>query len=227
FALVFLLIFVYRRRKFLFSANREKLSGVLRSPQLLILFYFLISLSAAFVSGGRVGANVNYYIESSFLLSIICGCIYADFKRDYLLLPKLGLAMIVLFTLGGAFQLARILHGERVRWQALGYYREILDRTAKTVAPASPDSTCVSVAAEMVVWSGCRFHFDDFSEYEHGWSPELREAFEREVKTGRYAAIVWYDDSLQLRFPNYRLVPMSQSAPERSFPVYLYVPASP
>ena len=221
FALVFLFIFIYRKRKFLFQTSREKLFGVFRSAELLILFYFSISLGWAFVSSGRVGANVNYYIESSLLLAIIGGLIYAHFKRNYL--PKLALSMIVLFTLGGAFQLARILHGEYFRWQTLAYYREISERTAKFTPPGS---TCISVAAEMVVWNGCRFHFDDFSEYEHGWSPELREAFEREVKTGRYAAILWYDDALQTRFPNYRLVPMSQSAPERSFPVYLYVPVN-
>jgi 4-amino-4-deoxy-L-arabinose transferase-like glycosyltransferase len=222
FAVIFLFIFIYRKSEILSRKNREKLSGVLRSPELLILFYFSISLGWAFVSSGRVGANVNYYIESSLLLAVICGFIYAGFKRNFL--PKLALSMIILFTLGGAFQLARILHGEYFRWQSVGYYREVLERAAKFTPP---DGTCVSVAAELAVWSGCRFHFDDFSEYEHGWSPELREAFEKEVKTNRYAAILWYDDSLQTRFPNYRLVPMSQSAPERSFPVYLYVPASP
>jgi hypothetical protein len=221
FALIFLFIFIYRKRKFLF-ASRARLSGVSRSAESLILFYFSISLGWAIVSSGRVGANVNYYIESSLLLAIIGGFIYANFKRDHL--PRLALSMIVLFTLGGAFQLARILHGEYFRWQTAAYYREISERTAKFTPPGS---TCISVAAEMVVWNGCRFHFDDFSEYEHGWSPELRETFEREVKTGRYAAILWYDDSLQTRFPNYRLVPTSQNAPERSFPVYLYVPTNP
>jgi 4-amino-4-deoxy-L-arabinose transferase-like glycosyltransferase len=222
-ALVFLLVFIYRGRKSLFPVSGEKLLDILRSPLSLILFYFSASLGWAFVSSGRVGANMNYYIESSLLLSVVCGVVYANFRRNYL--PKLALAMIVLFTLGGAFQLARILHGERYRWQALGYYREILDRTRKTVSSQPmADSVCISVAAELVVRSGCRFHFDDFSEYEHGWSPELREIFEREVKTGRYAAILWYDDRLDARFPNYRLVPVTQAAPERSFPVYLYVP---
>ncbi|HEX9960551.1 MAG TPA: glycosyltransferase family 39 protein [Pyrinomonadaceae bacterium] len=222
FAVVFLFIFIYRKREILSRTSREKLSGVLRAPELLILFYFLISLGWAVVSSGRVGANINYHIENSLLLAIICGFIFASFKRNFL--AKFALSMIVLFTLGGAFQLARILHGEYFRWQSVGYYREIVDLTAKF---APPGGTCISVAAEMAVWNGCRFHFDDFSEYEHGWSPELREIFEREVKTNRYAAILWYDDGLQTRFPNYRLVPTSQNAPERSFPVYLYVPASP
>lgn len=221
-ALVFLLVFLFGKRKSLFPASREKLFAVLRSPRLLILFYFSISLGWAFVSGGRVGASANYYIESTLLLAIICGFIYADFKKNYF--PALALAMIVLFTSGGAIQLARILHGEFFRWQSVGYYREVLDRTAKTIPPEG--GVCVSVAAELVVWSGCRFHFDDFAEYEIGWSPELGELFEREIKAGRYAAILWYDDTLQSRFPNYRLVPMSQNEPERFFPVYLYVPAT-
>jgi 4-amino-4-deoxy-L-arabinose transferase-like glycosyltransferase len=221
FALVFLSVFIYRKRKFPFQTSREKFSDRVRSPEWLSLFYFLASLGWAVAASGRVGANVNYYIECSFLLAVFGGFVYEYFRRHAP--PKLALAMIILFTLGGSFQLARILHGEYYRWQALDYYREVLDRTKKSIPPGG---TCVSVAVELVVWSGCRFHFDDYGEYDHGWSPELREAFEREVGTGRYAAILWYDDKLQSRFPNYRLVPMSQSASERSFPVYLYVPTT-
>src|SRR5215213_1714626 len=128
-ALVFLLIFIFRKRKLLFQTSREKFFDVLRSPELLIFFYFPVSLVWAFAASGRVGANVNYYIESSLLLAIISGFVYEYFRRNSL--PKLALAMIILFTLGGAFQLVRILHGEYFRWQALGYYREIFDRTAK------------------------------------------------------------------------------------------------
>lgn len=220
-ALAFLLIFIFRKREALFQTERENFFDLLRSPEWLIFFYFLVSLGWSCAASGRVGANVNYYIESSLLLAIISGLIYAYFRRHAL--RKLALAMIVLFTLGGAFQLVRILHGEYFRWQALGYYREVIEQTKKSIPPGG---TCVSVAVELVVWSGCRFHFDDYGEYDHGWSPELRETFEREVRTGRYAAILWYDDKLQSRFPNYRLVSMSQSPSERSFPVYLYVPTT-
>lgn len=218
-ASVFLLIFIYRKRKILFESDRKKNFGVLRSPELLILIYFLISLGWAVISGGRIGANANYYIESSLLLAVTGGFIYENFRRNFL--QKTALAMIISFTLGGAFQLTRILHGERLRWQAVGYYREVFEQTAKF---APPGSTCVSVFAEMAVWNNCRFHFDDFGEYENNWAPELREIFEREIKQGRYAVILWNHDQLQTRFPNYRLVPMSQNPPERSSPVYLYVP---
>jgi hypothetical protein len=219
--LCFLFIFIFRRRRFPFKASTEGFFYVLRSPELLILFYFTLSFGWAVISSGRVGANMNYYIEGSLMLAVMCGCVYAYFKRNFL--QKFALAMIVLFTLGGAFQLARILRGEYSRWQAVGYYREVLEKTRQSI-PAQ-GATCVTVAAELAVWSGCGFHFDDYSEYEHGWSPELREIFEKEVKSNRYAAIIWDDDKLQERFPNYRMVPMSQSAPEKFFPVYLYVPA--
>jgi hypothetical protein len=76
----------------------------------------------------------------------------------------------------------------------------------------------------LAVWNGCKFNFDDFEEYEGNWSPELIEIFEREVRAGNYAAIVWYNDKFSERFPNYRLVKMSQNPPERYFPVYLFVP---
>lgn len=223
-SLIFLLLIVYLERKFLAESECERWLEFLRSPKLLIFAYFLASFGWAFVSGGRVGSNVNYYIESSFLLAILLGLICDDFKRNFLLKP--AVAMVVLLAAGGAFQLVRTLRGESLRWQALGYYREIFARTAEFTQRQPEERLCISVAPEMVVWNGCGFHFDDFSEYENGWSPELRETFEREVKTNRYAAILWYDDTLQSKFPNYSLVPMKEhSPPERFFPIYLYVPA--
>ncbi|MBA3600914.1 MAG: hypothetical protein H0W45_06660, partial [Acidobacteria bacterium] len=73
----------------------------------------------------------------------------------------------------------------------------------------------------------CAFNFDDHEEYNGTWSPEIIEVFEREIKAGRYAAVLWMDDKFTERFPNYRLVKMSQSLPERYFPIYLYVPEQP
>jgi hypothetical protein len=75
----------------------------------------------------------------------------------------------------------------------------------------------------LVVWNGCAFNFDDYGEYSGTWSPELIEIFEREIKAGRYVVILWADDKLEERFPNYRLIKMSQSPPEKYYPIYLYV----
>jgi Dolichyl-phosphate-mannose-protein mannosyltransferase len=216
---VFLVFFGYRKREIFYKFNRDKLLRVLRSPKSLILLYLAFSLGWAFLSAGRIGANVNYYTESSFVAAIVCGLIYADFKRNAL--PRWALAMIALFTLGGAFQQARILRGEYFRWESLSYYREMFETVGKLTPPGS---LCVSALPEFVVWNGCAFHFDDYSEYREGWSPELREIFEREIKAGNYAVIIWDNDNLQSKFPNYRLVPMSRKKPEKYFTNYLYVP---
>ncbi len=218
FGIIFVSIFA--RYKFIDyqQFNREKLIEILRSPKFLLSFYFAISAAFAFMSSGRQGGNVNYYIENSFALAIFCGFVYHHFNRD--LVRKFALAMIFLSTLGGAFQLIRVLNGEFIRWQSVGYYREIF-QTAGQLTP--PSGTCISIYPELVVWNGCKFNFDDFEEYDGTWSPELHEIFEREIKQGRYDIIIWYDNSFQTKFPNYRLVPMSQKPPERFYPVYLYV----
>lgn len=216
FSLVFLFVFAALNRK---SLSREKLAEILRSPKFLIFLYFLISLGWTFASTGRIGGNPNYYIENSFALAAVCAVIYDYFRQSAK--ARWSLAMIVLLVLGGAFQQVRVLRGEYFRWQGLPYYREIFETVGK-IAP--PQSRCISTLPELVVWNGCEFYFDDFEEYDGNWSPELGEAFAREVGTGGYAAIIWYDDKFAEKFPNYRLVPMSQKIPEKYAVIYLYVP---
>jgi hypothetical protein len=218
FSVIFLLIFAVRKRAVFRQMNREKLIEILRSTKFLLLFYALISGAAAFLSAGRQGGNANYYIENSFAMAIACGIIFDELKQE--LSKKWALALVILLTAGGVFQFIRILRGEYFRWQSLSYYREIFDTSAKFIPP---DSRCISVYPELVVWNGCAFNFDDFEEYDGTWSPKFNEIFEREIKQGRYAVIIWYHDKLAAKFPNYRLIPMTRKTPENYFPVYLYV----
>ncbi|HLL77728.1 MAG TPA: glycosyltransferase family 39 protein [Pyrinomonadaceae bacterium] len=217
-----LLILAYRRREALRGPSSGRLSDVSRSPKALVVFYFLLSFAWSFLSSGRAGASFNYYLENSLVMAICFALIYDSFKRNGL--QPAASVMVVLLTCGGAFQLARVSRGEYFRWQALSYYREIYE-TAAALTP--PDGVCVSVYAELVVRNGCQLHFGDFGEYVGGWSPELGEIFERELKAGRYSLIIWNRDDLQSQFPNYQLLPMSQSPPERFSPVYLYVRRGP
>jgi hypothetical protein len=113
----------------------------------------------------------------------------------------------------------RVLRGEYFRWQSLNYYQEVFNRTAE-FTPLN--SACVSIIPEMALRNNCALHFDDYQEYTSDWAPELEEIFERETRAGHYAVIIWYNDKLNLRFPNYRLVPMSQNVPDKFYPVYLY-----
>jgi 4-amino-4-deoxy-L-arabinose transferase-like glycosyltransferase len=218
FSLVCLIIFFFHHREFLWRSNHVETIKLVRSAEFLIFGYLLISLVWSFISAGRIGAGTQYYIENSFLLAIVVGLILEYFKRKSL--PNVVLVMIFLFTFGGAFQIFRILRGEYYRWQSLSYYQEIF-KTVGEVVP--PNSKCISIAPEIAVWNGCTFNFDDFGEYYSTWDPELTEIFEREVKAGRYTAVLWMDDKFTERFPNYRLVKMSQSVPYKYYPIYLYV----
>jgi hypothetical protein len=221
FSIIFLLIFVFQKRKIFRQLNREKLTEILRSPQFLLFIYCLLSGAWAFISAGRQGGAANYYIENSFALAIAVGLVYDNFRRESL--QKWTLAIVILLTFGGIFQFIQVFRGEYFRWQSLSYYREIFDTTANFTPSGS---TCVSVYPELAVWNGCAFYFDDFEEYIGIWSPEFNEIFEHEIKQERFAAIIWYDDKLQAKFPNYQLIPMSQKPPQNFLPVYLYVPKS-
>jgi hypothetical protein len=212
------MIVAYQRHAVLHGLSKDRLLAVLRSPSSIILLYFLLSFGWAFLSAGRVGANLNYYLENSLVMAIVFALIYDNYKpKD---LPLAASLIIVVLIFGGTFQLVRVLRGEYFRWQSLDYYREVSETAAKLMVP---NGTCVSVYAELVVRNGCSLHFDDFGEYVSGWSPELVEIFERELKAGRYSVIIWNTDDLQTKFPNYHLVPMSRNPPERFYPAYLYV----
>jgi len=216
--IAFLLIFIYRKREFFQLPKGAELTDLLRSPRILIWFYLFLAFTTASLTTGRIGANVNYYLESSLLIAIAGGLIYADFRKQAG--QKLALAMIALFTLGGAFQLVRFARGEYFRWQSAAYYREISEKAAR-FAPAG--NTCFSVYVELVARGGCAFYFDDYGEYIGDWSPRLKALFESEVRQGRFAVIIWKTDDFQEKFPNYALVKMSQPVPQRIIPVYLYV----
>lgn len=221
-SIVCLLVFAFQKRQAFGNLTFYGSAKIVRSPKVLFFLYLLLSFAGSFFSTGRVGGNVNYYIENSLLLAIAIGMVAEHFKRNAL--KNVAAAMIFLLIAGGAFQMVRLFRGEYFRWQSLSYYREIFE-TAGDVIP--PGGKCISINPELVVWNGCQFNFDDFEEYNGGWSPELTEVFEKEIRTGQYAAIIWMDDKFMERFPNYHLIKMSQSVPEKFYPIYLYVPNAP
>lgn len=217
-SIILLCVFIFLNRPLIKNLRRDEIIRFLRSPKTLLMFYVVLSFFWAFVLTGRLGGYLNYYLENSFALSLAVGLIYDNFRRNSR--PKLMAAMIVLLTLSGIFQMARVFRGEYFRWQSLSYYEEIQQVSAQFIKPGD---VCVSVNPEIVMRQNCVLNFDDYEEYSGDWSPELREIFEREIKQNRYSVIIWYDDKLHLKFPNYRLVPMSQDIPERYFPIFLYV----
>ena len=205
---------------FLWRAKKSLRGGftALRSGWSLIFLYLVLSFVAASISSGRVGSNVNYFLENSFVIAIVCGLIYQTLTEAEL--RKTATALILLMSLAGMTQLVRAARGEYFRRESLPYYSEISETAARHIRPGDD---CVSVYAELVSRHGCRLYFDDYGEYIGGWSPQLSSLFEREVTAGRFSVIVWYEDNLHAKFPNYQLIRMSREVPEKFFPVYIYV----
>jgi hypothetical protein len=108
---------------------------------------------------------------------------------------------------------------ESYRWQSLPYYREVVETLAREV-PAN--ELCVSVHPELVLAAGRKFHFGDWIQYQDGRSAELQQVYDREMSSGRYAAIITLGGKGD-NLPGYRLAPMKRAAHEKYYPVFLYL----
>jgi len=199
-------------------ARRNDLGGIARSPEFLVAISFLISFLLAVASSQRVGANVNYFIESTFLAALCFGMVVAN----AISLGRLRIvtAFSVAMAAAGSFQLVRMIRGEYFRWQAYAYYEAVASKAAEITKPGAK---CVSVYPELLVPTGCALNFDDFSEYATGWSPELRNVFESELRSGRIKTVIWMKEDFSARFPNYEEVSIPVARPERYNDVRLYV----
>lgn len=212
FALIFLGFYLSLRRKEIFS--RE----CLVSKEFLLLIYLLISIVKASLMTGRVGGDVNYFIEASCLLAIYSGIVFDKWlENDW---RETAAAMIFLLAVGNVYQMARLGRGELARFRTRAYYDEVFETSRRYI---TPQSVCVSVYPELVAWNGCRFDFDDFTNYSVGWSPQMRGIFDAEIKRGKYDVIIWDGENLAQEFPNYKLVPMKNPTPGDSMQIFLFV----
>lgn len=214
-AAVFVTIFA---SKIFLPANRPKFFGGLRSPKLLMFFYLCMSVTWATISVSRIGAGANYFLEAAFILSIVCALGLADLVQAGRQRP--AVALIALMIFGGIFQLARVSRGEYFRWNALPYFQELSETASHHVGPGS---ACVSVYASLVVPHGCNLHFDDYSEYGNTWAPELSKVFEQEVRSGKYAVIIWSENDFFETLPQYERIQTSNAVPDRISPAFIYV----
>jgi hypothetical protein len=190
----------------------------LRSPQSLIGCYLIVALVFAFVTSARRGAYINYYLEASMIGAIVVAMAWrrlASQERPRWLYP----AISTLLLLAGAFEFSRMARAESYRWQSLPYYREVVETLAREV-PAN--ELCVSVHPELVLAAGRKFHFGDWIQYQDGRSAELQQVYDREMSSGRYAAIITLGGKGD-NLPGYRLAPMKRAAHEKYYPVFLYL----
>ncbi|MGE0126790.1 MAG: hypothetical protein AB7U82_01705 [Blastocatellales bacterium] len=203
------------------SLTRERLISLLQSPGALLLAYFVVAFTFAFVTSSRVGAYINYYLEALIVLAIIVALSWKQLSAGRLggKSRYLYTAAVCLFALGAEIEFWRLYHAESFRYRSEAYYREIVETLAREVPP---QSTIISVHPELATASGHNYHFGDFLQYGDGRSEQLREVIQREISSGRYRAVVWVQaDSPMMK--GYRLVPMKQSAHEKYYPVYLYL----
>ncbi len=188
------------------------------SKQETTVIYLLISIAFVLITSARHGASGNYYLEISFVVSIVFALAFDWLRQNQK--EKLATVFLLLMIFGGAFQFARFVRGEYFRWKSVLYYREMVETVDKLTPP---NSFCISVYPEIVTASGRHFHFDDWAEYTKGYSPELREVFQKEISTMRYSAIILSTDTAEKELKGYRFVKMQTPVPEKVYTAYLYV----
>ena len=159
--------------------------------------YLGAAIVLAFVTSARVGANVNYYLESAFVLS--------------LMLRTSSVTALGILLLCGSLQFVRNVRGEYFRWQGVEYYREVRRQYLNYAGDVGISTYCDLIP---------NYHFGDWIQYIDGRSPELRKVFIEAVKSGRYKAIIWYSPNDPL-LSDYDIVSIDRPLPSR--PVYLYV----
>jgi hypothetical protein len=191
----------------------------LQSPRNLVFLHLGVAGLIGFVTSSRNGASVNYYLEAS-MVGAIAVALTWDWLEKETTRKAIHALSVCLLTMASGFQLARIAHGEYVRWQSLSYYKEI----AATLADyAPPGTTCFSVYPELATVGGREYDFGDWMQYIDGRSPELSELLRNAIRINRYPAMIWHDEQQRTVFPEYRLVPMKEPPPKGVYPVYLYV----
>ncbi|HKF55743.1 MAG TPA: hypothetical protein VKJ45_09875, partial [Blastocatellia bacterium] len=202
-----------------FQAPLMELCQALKSPRNLVFVHLAVAATIGFVTSSRNGASVNYYLEASMVGAIAVALAWDRIEKETTrkAIHALGVGLL---TMASGFQLARITHGEYVRWQSLPYYREMMATLAEY---APPGATCFSVYPELVTGAGCEYDFGDWMQYIDGRSPELTDLLKSAIGTNRYPAMIWHDEQQRTVFPEYRLVPMKQPPPRGVYPVYLYV----
>jgi 4-amino-4-deoxy-L-arabinose transferase-like glycosyltransferase len=197
----------------------EGLRRTLSAPGLLICVYLIAAGALAFVTSARAGANINYYLETTVVVSVIASIFWARLsqsERFHRLIPL----SLWLLTLAGLFQMARLTRGEYYRWQSLPYYREVVSSLSRLT---QPQSVCIGVYPDLVAAASRKYHFGDWIQYLDGRSPELRKVFREAIETNNYPAIIWDGKGANDLFPGYSLAPISAPLPERFYTVYLYI----
>ncbi len=192
---------------------------LLQSPGLIIGCYFMLAVTVAFITSARLGSYINYYLEATMAGSIAVAIAWNHLEKT-IKGRRLHLSLALLLAFSGAIGIARSARAEYFRWKSLPYYREIV-ATLKEVVPA--DRICISVHPELVAAAGHKYHFGDFIQYTDGRSPELQRIFDEEIRTARYAAVIWLAGDVSFLPPEYHPIPMKQPPPETHYAVFLYV----
>lgn len=203
--------------------KRAQIIELLRSPNLLVVLYLGLAAMLAFVTAARGGSNINYYLETAWIGSIV---VAVAWRRGLGALKerwwKPEFAVIVLLVLGG-FNLMRNARGEFYRWQSLNYYREVIS-TIDRYVPRNRAN--FSVYPELIAFGGRAYLFNDVAQYVDGRSPELVRLFSESLRSGGYGAIILSERLPEDSLPGFRFMPMKHSVPTKFYPVFLYVDQS-
>lgn len=191
----------------------------LRSERGLVVSYLCLAGIIAITTAGRRGAYVNYYLEFM-LVTAVAVAVAWRFLAEHAARPWVYATLLVLLALGGSFESWRMARAERHRWQSLPYYREVVARLRAATPPERP---IFSVHSELAVAAGRTYHFGDYQQYQFTDMPALRELFARQLRSGRYGALVLMEAEVP-DLPGYQRVHLSIPAPVKHYAVHLYLP---
>ena len=205
------------RRELKSSINRTSLLDALKSPVMLVGAYLVAASAIAFATSSLAGAIINYWLEASFVASIVFALTWTRIHSSAGGERRWPLLILLCLTLGSGYMLQHIGRREYFRWSSLPYYDEIVSTLSRSTAPGD---TCFSQFPEVAVYAGRAYHFGDSYQYIDGRSVELKNLFREALASKRYAEIVW---TRNRQFPGYRYVPTSTPHPEKGYRFYLYV----
>jgi hypothetical protein len=185
-----------------------------RALALKLMFAYLVAATVlALAAASRAGSNINYFIEPLAVASLLIGL--AGTQLLSLTSERRRIAAVGLVCIGGFVMLARQGHGELLRWQAKPYFSDLVANVHRIPAAAGP---MYSDYPELVDKADRTSYVNDFVQYD-GRSAELKQAYDRLMRSGSLTAIVRGDPSTPR---GYVPVPTREPVPSGVYVAYLF-----
>lgn len=156
----------------------------------LLWIYLALAMGLAMVTSSRNGANLNYFLETCAVSSIVAPLSWRRLRLAGRVSSKmLRLGCVVLATSAGATSVPVGLE-ESSRWQSLSYLQAVSGAVQQLTRPDEPS---FSAFPELITQAGRRYEFNDWVQYD-GRSPRLQRVFEQRLHSQQLGAIILLPD---------------------------------